>query len=61
VRSEKLGELAAEFDAIHSVQRAVEMGSVDRIVSAAALRPALIDSIERGMRRAEESRYAAQA
>jgi acetyl-CoA carboxylase carboxyltransferase component len=61
VRSEKLGELAAEFDAIHSVQRAVEMGSVDRIVSAAALRPALIDSIERGMRRADESRYAAQA
>jgi acetyl/propionyl-CoA carboxylase alpha subunit/acetyl-CoA carboxylase carboxyltransferase component len=61
VRSEKLGELAAEFDAIHSVQRAVEVGSVDRIVSAAALRPALIDSIERGMRRAEESRYAAQA
>ena len=49
VRSEKLGELAAEFDAIHSVERAVEVGSVDRIVPAAALRPALIDAVERGM------------
>jgi hypothetical protein len=58
VRSEKLGELAAEFDAIHSVQRAVEVGSVDRIVAAATLRPELIESIERGMRRAEESSYA---
>ena len=51
VRSEKLGELAAEFDAIHSVERAVEVGSVDRIVPAAALRPALIDAVERGMQR----------
>ena len=58
VRSEKLGELAGEFDAIHSVQRAVEVGSVDRIVPAAALRSELIDSIERGMRRAEEAGYA---
>jgi acetyl/propionyl-CoA carboxylase alpha subunit/acetyl-CoA carboxylase carboxyltransferase component len=54
VRSEKLGELAAEFDAIHSVRRAVEMGSVDRIVAPAALRAELIETIERGVRRAEE-------
>jgi len=52
VRSEKLGELAAEFDRIHSVERAVEVGSVDRIIEAAELRPYLIDAIERGMRRA---------
>ena len=58
VRSEKLGELAAEFDGIHSVQRAVDVGSVDRIVPAAALRSELIESIERGMRRAEDSGYA---
>jgi acetyl/propionyl-CoA carboxylase alpha subunit/acetyl-CoA carboxylase carboxyltransferase component len=58
VRSEKLGELAAEFDSIHSVQRAVEVGSVDRIVAASALRAELIESVERGMRRAEESSYA---
>ena len=52
VRSEKLGELAAEFDAIHSVQRAVEVGSVDRIVAAAELRPHLIEAVERGIERA---------
>jgi acetyl-CoA carboxylase carboxyltransferase component len=49
VRSEKLGELAGEFDAIHSVERAVEVGSVDRIISAAELRPQLIEAVERGM------------
>jgi acetyl-CoA carboxylase carboxyltransferase component len=54
VRSEKLGELAAEFDATHSVQRAVSVGSVDRIVAAAGLRPYLIDAVERGMRRTLE-------
>jgi hypothetical protein len=54
VRSEKLGELAAEFDAIHSVERAVEVGSVDRIVPASELRPVLIDAVERGMRRTLE-------
>ena len=32
VRIEKLGEVAAEFDAIHSVQRALEVGSVDAII-----------------------------
>ncbi len=49
VRSEKLGELAAEFDGIHSVERAVEVGSVDRIIAAAELRPQLIEAVERGM------------
>ena len=54
VRSEKLGELAAEFDAVHSVGRAVEVGSVNRIVSAAELRPHLIETVERGIARALE-------
>ena len=54
MRSEKLGELAAEFDAIHSVARAVEVGSVDRVIPASALRADLIDTVERGVRRAEE-------
>ena len=49
VRSEKLGEVAAEFDAVHSVQRAVEVGSVDRVIPASALRADLIDTVERGM------------
>ena len=55
VRSEKLGQLAAEFDGIHSVQRAVEVGSVDRIVAAAELRPALVEAVERGMRRVADA------
>jgi acetyl-CoA carboxylase carboxyltransferase component len=49
VRAEKLGEVAAEFDRIHSIQRAVEVGSVDAIVSVAGLRPTIIDAIERGL------------
>ena len=51
VRSEKLGELAGEFDSIHSVERAVEVGSVDRIIAAAELRPYLIEAVERGMQK----------
>ncbi len=49
VRAEKLGEVAAEFDRIHSIQRAVEVGSVDAIISAAELRPAIIKSIKAGL------------
>jgi acetyl-CoA carboxylase carboxyltransferase component len=51
VRSEKLGEVAEEFDAVHSVHRALEVGSLDRIIPAGELRPYLIDAIERGMAR----------
>jgi acetyl-CoA carboxylase carboxyltransferase component len=49
VRAEKLGEVAAEFDRIHSIQRAVEVGSVDAIISTPKLRPAIIEAIERGL------------
>ncbi len=51
VRSEKLGKVADEFDQIHSVHRALEVGSLDRIIPASQLRPYLIDAIERGMKR----------
>jgi acetyl-CoA carboxylase carboxyltransferase component len=51
VRAQKLGEFAAEFDAIHSIERAVEVGSVERIIPAPALRPYLIEAVVRGMRR----------
>jgi acetyl-CoA carboxylase carboxyltransferase component len=54
VHSEKLGEMAAEFDAVHSVERAVEMGSVSRIIPPRSLRPYLIEAVERGIRRTEE-------
>jgi acetyl/propionyl-CoA carboxylase alpha subunit/acetyl-CoA carboxylase carboxyltransferase component len=51
VRAEKLGAVAAEFDRVHSIQRAVEVGSVDAIISVPRLRPAIIDAIERGLAR----------
>jgi len=49
VRSEKLGEVAAEFDGVHSIERAVKVGSVDAVIRAADLRPQLIAAIERGL------------
>jgi acetyl-CoA carboxylase carboxyltransferase component len=52
VRNEKLGEVAAEFEAIHNIERARDVGSVDAIIPAAELRPRLIDAVERGMERA---------
>ena len=51
VRAEKLGEVAAEFDRVHNIQRAVAVGSVDAIISAAELRPRIIEAIEHGMKR----------
>jgi acetyl/propionyl-CoA carboxylase alpha subunit/acetyl-CoA carboxylase carboxyltransferase component len=51
VRAEKLGEVADEFDGIHTIQRAQRVGSVDRIIQAADLRPYVIDALERGMAR----------
>jgi acetyl/propionyl-CoA carboxylase alpha subunit/acetyl-CoA carboxylase carboxyltransferase component len=53
VRLEYLGQVAAEFDAIHTVERAQRVGSVDKIIPAAALRPYLVDAVERGIRRFE--------
>ncbi len=49
VRSEKLGEVAAEFDGIHSIDRAVKVGSVDAVINARELRPRLVEAVERGL------------
>ncbi len=49
VRAEKLGDVAAEFDRVHNIQRAVEVGSVDAIVSVSDLRPRIIAAIETGL------------
>ncbi len=54
--SDQLGAVAAEFDAIHSVERAQAVGSVSRIIPAERLRPLLIDAVERGIRRELELR-----
>jgi acetyl-CoA carboxylase carboxyltransferase component len=47
IRSEKVGEVAEEFDAIHTVERALKVGSLDRIIAARELRPYLVEAVER--------------
>ena len=49
VRAEKLAEVAAEFDGVHSIRRAVEVGSVDAVIAASELRPRLVAGIEAGL------------
>ena len=50
VRAEKISEIAAEFDAVHNIHRAVEVGSVDRVITPAELRPAIIATIDQFVR-----------
>jgi acetyl-CoA carboxylase carboxyltransferase component len=54
VRSEKLGEVAEEFENIHNIERARSVGSVDAIIPARELRPYLVGAVERGLRRATD-------
>ncbi|MBA8792464.1 acetyl/propionyl-CoA carboxylase alpha subunit/acetyl-CoA carboxylase carboxyltransferase component [Friedmanniella endophytica] len=49
LRAEKINELAAEFDAVHNIHRAVEVGSVDEVIKAAELRPKIIEAIGKGL------------
>jgi len=58
IHSEKLGEMAAEFDRVHSVQRALAVGALDCIIPPYRLRPYVIDAVERGI--AKEERRAAE-
>ncbi len=51
VQADKLGQVADEFDAVHSIERALEVGSVHAIVRAARLRSYLIAAVRRGMDR----------
>ena len=60
VHSEKLGEMAAEFDRMHSVQRALAVGALNCIIPPAGLRPYLIDAVERGIAREENPEPAKQ-
>jgi hypothetical protein len=48
LRAEKISEVAAEFDAVHNIHRAVEVGSVDAVIRADRLRPEIIAALERG-------------
>jgi acetyl-CoA carboxylase carboxyltransferase component len=51
VRSEKLGEVAEEFEQVHNIERARAVGSVHTIIPARELRPYLIGAVERGLSR----------
>jgi len=51
VHAEKLGEVADEFDKVHSVQRALQVGSLHHIIAPERLRPYLIEAVERGIER----------
>ena len=49
VRAEKISEVAAEFDGVHNIHRAVEVGSVDEVIAASDLRPKVVAAIEKGL------------
>jgi acetyl-CoA carboxylase carboxyltransferase component len=55
VLSEKRREFAQRFDQVHSIERAVRMGSVSAVVAPATLRSFLIEAVERGIARADPS------
>jgi acetyl-CoA carboxylase carboxyltransferase component len=44
-------ELAEEFDRVHTVERALAVGSVSRIIPARELRRHLVEAVERGIDR----------
>ena len=56
VHARMLGEMADEFDAVHSIERALRVGSIQRIIAPSEIRPYLIDAVERGMARDLEHR-----
>ncbi|MSP73069.1 MAG: fused acetyl/propionyl-CoA carboxylase subunit alpha/methylmalonyl-CoA decarboxylase subunit alpha [Myxococcales bacterium] len=47
---EKQGDVAREFDLVHSVSRAVEVGSLDAVIEPSRLRPAVIEVLDRERR-----------
>jgi hypothetical protein len=51
VHSEKLGQVAVEFDGVHTVNRALLTGALHHIIPSADLRPYLIHAVERGIAR----------
>ena len=56
IQSEKLGEVADEFDRVHSVQRALEVGALHQIIAPATLRPYLIHAVHNAIEKERESR-----
>jgi acetyl-CoA carboxylase carboxyltransferase component len=60
IHSEKLGEVAEQFDTTHSVHRAQRVGSLHHIVEPGGLRPYLIQAVERGICRELDALQASQ-
>ena len=56
VRSEKLGQVAAEFDGVHNIHRAVQVGSVDEVIAAKDLRPKIIAAVQSGLASGDSAR-----
>lgn len=49
VHAERMGQVADEFDQVHNIYRARDVGSVHEIITPERLRPYLIEAVERGM------------
>ncbi len=56
VYNEKQTALGQEFDQIHSVERALKVGSIHDLISASQLRPYVIRNVEEGMKRTPAKR-----
>jgi acetyl/propionyl-CoA carboxylase alpha subunit/acetyl-CoA carboxylase carboxyltransferase component len=61
VHSEKLGEMADEFDRVHSVHRALRVGALHHIIPPANLRPYLVQAVERGIRKLDAGKEKSRA
>lgn len=59
VSVEKQGDVAEQFDRIHCVERALEVGSLHSLVAPSQLRPRLVAALERQMARVLESEVGA--
>jgi len=55
VTLEKQGEVAQEFDGIHTVYRATEVGSLDAVIAPDALRPEIIKVLDKAREEAEQN------
>jgi len=49
LRAEKVSEVAAAFDSVHDIHRAVDVGSVDAVIEAVDIRPRIIAAIDRDL------------
>lgn len=55
VHAEKMRQMADEFDSVHSVDRALKVGSIHHIIPPSSLRSYLVEAVERGIKQAEAS------